>query len=173
MIYELLVIKVSIEDKKKKKKKKEYRSNFSPQSSDQNSNIEKTSLFARTMEPREFRIRLVSRWTRILMKKRFHRRCWRVAPRGGGRPLTIEFARFSSTSGVENADLPRFLPRLFSPLSLSLPRELGSTGVSPVARASRNFNEASCGSQIREIVSRPARRIARHHFSTTHRCLRP
>ena len=32
MIYELLVIKVSIEDKEKKKKKKEYRSNFSPRS---------------------------------------------------------------------------------------------------------------------------------------------
>lgn len=169
MIYELLVIKVSIEDKKKRRRKNVVQT-FLLKVQIKIRISSKTSLSARTMEPREFRIRLVSRWTRILMKKRFHRRCWRVAPRGGGRPLTIEFARFSSTSGVENADLPRFLPRLFSPLSLSLPRELG---VSPVARASRNFNEASCGSQIREIVSRPARRIARHHFSTTHRCLRP
>lgn len=172
MIYELLVIKVSIEDKKKRRRKNVVQT-FLLKVQIKIRISSKTSLSARTMEPREFRIRLVSRWTRILMKKRFHRRCWRVAPRGGGRPLTIEFARFSSTSGVENADLPRFLPRLFSPLSLSLPRELGSTRVSPVARASRNFNEASCGSQIREIVSRPARRIARHHFSTTHRCLRP
>lgn len=172
MIHELLVIKVSIEDKKKRRRKNVVQT-FLLKVQIKIRISSKTSLSARTMEPREFRIRLVSRWTRILMKKRFHRRCWRVAPRGGGRPLTIEFARFSSTSGVENADLPRFLPRLFSPLSLSLPRELGSTGVSPVARASRNFNEASCGSQIREIVSRPARRIARHHFSTTHRCLRP
>lgn len=169
MIHELLVIKVSIEDKKKRRRKNVVQT-FLLKVQIKIRISSKTSLSARTMEPREFRIRLVSRWTRILMKKRFHRRCWRVAPRGGGRPLTIEFARFSSTSGVENADLPRFLPRLFSPLSLSLPRELG---VSPVARASRNFNEASCGSQIREIVSRPARRIARHHFSTTHRCLRP
>lgn len=169
MIYELLVIKVSIEDKKKRRRKNVVQT-FLLKVQIKIRISSKTSLSARTMEPREFRIRLVSRWIRILMKKRFHRRCWRVAPRGGGRPLTIEFARFSSTSGVENADLPRFLPRLFSPLSLSLPRELG---VSPVARASRNFNEASCGSQIREIVSRPARRIARHHFSTTHRCLRP
>lgn len=169
MIYELLVIKVSIEDKKKRRRKNVVQT-FLLKVQIKIRISSKTSLSARTMEPQEFRIRLVSRWIRILMKKRFHRRCWRVAPRGGGRPLTIEFARFSSTSGVENADLPRFLPRLFSPLSLSLPRELG---VSPVARASRNFNEASCGSQIREIVSRPARRIARHHFSTTHRCLRP
>lgn len=169
MIHELLVIKVSIEDKKKRRRKNVVQT-FLLKVQIKIRISSKTSLSARTMEPREFRIRLVSRWTRILMKKRFHRRCWRVAPRGGGRPLTIEFARFSSTSGVENADLPRFLPRLFSPLSLFLPRELG---VSPVARASRNFNEASCGSQIREIVSRPARRIARHHFSTTHRCLRP
>ena len=169
MIHELLVIKVSIEDKKKRRRKNVVQT-FLLKVQIKIRISSKTSLSARTMEPREFRIRLVSRWIRILMKKRFHRRCWRVAPRGGGCPLTIEFARFSSTSGVENADLPRFLPRLFSPLSLPLPRELG---VSPVARASRNFNEASCGSQIREIVSRPARRIARHHFSTTHRCLRP
>lgn len=88
-------------------------------------------------------------------------------------PVNDRIRPFQQYLGRGKRGSPAFLASPFlSPLSLSPPRTRLHR-VSPVARASRNFNEASCGSQIREIVSRPARRIARHHFSTTHRCLRP
>lgn len=68
---------------------------------------------------------------------------------------------------MENADLP-LLASPFLSLPLSPPRTRLHR-VSPLARASRNFNEASCGSQIREIVSRPARRATIFPHGTTPR----
>lgn len=143
-----------------RKKKEKFRSNSSPRVSS------KTSLEQwRVQNPPCIPLNT------NLMKKRFHRRCCRPAKRRT--PVNDRIRPFQQNLGRGKRGSPASC--LAFSLSLSPPRTRLHR-VSPLARASRNFNEASCGSQIREIVSRPARR-SRHHFSTRHhtarRCLRP